>query len=328
MSSLVRVSLVAVFAALATFGAARAARAQACCASTSAIFPARLQGNEDALVGLGFKLAGVTGSFDGQRILHGQPDGAHELDFAQTALVTVRAISDFPFQINVAVPFVETYRSAGGLTDAGGGVSDMKLSMRWDVTAAGHDPIVPGIAGLLSLTVPSGKPIESASGALAADATGLGAMQLDAGLAFEQIFGRMLFATAFTASFHQARTASGVHSQLGPDLAGTLAASYTFRGGAALGASFMYTGSWDATVAGVAVPNSARALTELAVIGSLPLTSHLRLAGSIYFVPPISSVGENEPASVGLTATLIYGFFQPGPPCVGGCKGGVCPPRH
>ena len=325
MSWLVRASLVAVFAALATFGAARAARAQACCASTSAIFPARLQGDEDALVGLGLKLAGVTGSFDGQRTWHGQPDGAHELDFAQTVLATVRPFPDF--QINVAVPFEETYRSAGGLTDAGGGVSDMKLSMRWDVTTAGRDPIVPGIAGLLSLTVPSGKPIESASGALAADATGLGAMQLDAGLAFEQLFGHMLFATAFTASFHEARTASNVHSQLGPDLAGTLAATYVFRGGAALGASFLYTGSWDASVAGATVPGSARALTQLAAIGSLPLTAHVRLVGSLYFVPPISSVGQNEPASVGLSATLIYGFFPPGPPCVGGCKQGSCPPR-
>src|SRR5512143_1286951 len=181
----VRFSVVAVAAALAISGTTSRVWAQACCASTSAIFPARLQGNEDGLVGFGFKAAGVTGSFDGQRVLHGQPDGASETDLTQTLLVTARA---FPgSQVNVSLPFLETYRTAAGLSDAGGGVSDMKLAMRYDVLEAGHDPVVPGIAGLLAITVPSGKPIELAQGPLASDATGIGAMQLDLGAAFEQI---------------------------------------------------------------------------------------------------------------------------------------------
>ena len=49
------------------------------------------------------------GSFDGQRVLHGQPDGASELDFGQTLLVTARAANE-PIQFNVSVPFVETFR--------------------------------------------------------------------------------------------------------------------------------------------------------------------------------------------------------------------------
>ncbi len=313
-------------AAAALFGAAvclLAARshAQACCTSTSTIFPARLQDSENALVGFRAGAALVYGSFDDQRVLHGQPAGASEVDFAQALLVTARA-GNQPVQFSVAVPFAETLRSAGGVNDAGGGLGDLQVSMRWDVFHAGKDPIVPGIAPLLSITVPSGTAADAAKNALGADATGLGALQLGVGVAFEQLFGRTLFALATTAQFHAARDVAGVHSQLGPDLAATLGVSYTFRNGWALGGAFTYTNSFDTIIDGQDVANTARALSQFAITGAIPLRSDMRVLGSVFFAPPISSVGQNEAATVGLALTLIYGF--PGAGC--GCVNGMCPP--
>ncbi len=312
------------FAAVACIAGERTARAQACCTSTSTIFPARLQDDEAALVGLRAMGAAAYGFFDGQRVLHGQPDGASELDFGQTLLVTARAANE-PIQFNVSVPLVETYRSAGSVRDGGGGLGDVSFSARWDFFHSGMDPVVPGIAMLLSVTVPSGTSAEAAQNPLGADATGLGAAQLGAGFALEQVFGRALFALTGTANFHGARTVGGVHSQLGADLAGTIGASYTFRSGFSLGAALTYTNSFDSTIDGAAVPDTARALTQLSLTGAMPFGKGMRVLGSIYFVPPISSVAQNETGNVGLALTLIYGF--PGVPCRG-CAKGMCPPRR
>jgi hypothetical protein len=315
-------AIAAILAGLSWLAGERSASAQACCTSTSTIFPARLQESENALVGFRASAAVLYGSFDDQRVLRGQPAGASEIDFGQALLVTARAGNE-PLQFSVAVPFAETLRSAGNVNDAGGGLGDLSLSMRWDVLRAGRDPVVPGIAPLLSVTVPSGTSADAAKNALGADATGLGAVQFGVGLALEQIFGRTLFALAGTASFHAPRDVAGVHSQLGPDLAATLGVSYTFRNGWALGGAFTYTNSFDSNVAGADVTNSARALTQIAITGALPLEHGMRLLGSIFFVPPFSSVGQNEGANVGLALTLIYGF--PGPGC--SCANGMCPPH-
>ena len=311
-------------AALALLASERPARAQACCVSTSTIFPGRLQDGERGLLGVTAMGSAAFGSFDGERILRGQPDGASEIDLLQTLFVTAR-VGDEPVQINVSVPLVETFRSAQSVSDFGGGLGDISFSMRWDVLKNGRDPVVPGIAPLLSVTVPSGTPADMAQNPLGADATGLGGAQLGAGLALEKTFGRMLLALTGTASFHGARTVHGVHSQLGPELAGTIGASYTFRNGLSLGGALTYTGSWDATVNDATVPDSARALTTLAIVGALPLHGDARILGSLFFVPPISGLGQNEIADVGLSLTFIYGMTGAPKNCE--CASGVCHPK-
>jgi hypothetical protein len=320
-----RRGFVAAFALVALVAGERRARAQACCASTSAIFPARLADDENGLVGLAVKGAAAFGSFDGGRVLHAEPAGAGEIDLGQTLLVTGR-VADEPVQINIAVPFVETYRSLPPSTDFGGGVGDVSFSMRWDVLEAGRDPVVPGIAPLLTLTLPSGTPLDTANGPLGADATGLGSAQLGGGVSLEKTFGRALFAFTGTASFRGTRTVHGIHSQLGPDLAATVGASYTFRSGFSLGGAVTYSNSFDSSIDGVDAPDSARALTQLAVIGALPLGGGSRLLGSLFFVPPISGVGQNEVGTVGLSFTFIYGLAKR--PVHRECAKGVCHPGH
>ena len=228
------------------------------------------------------------------------------------------------FQFNVAVPFVETTRATQTVGDSGGGVGDVSFALRWDAFRAGENPVVPGIAPMITLTVPSGTPVESARGPLGADATGLGSAALGTGVALEQVFGRALFVLTGTATFHGARTAGGVHSQLGTDLAGTIGASYTLKRGVSLGASLTYMGSFDSSVAEQDVPQSARAFAQIAASIALPLPRDTRLLGSLFFIPPISSIGQNANASVGLSLTLAYGFVDRR--CCG-CVGGMCPPR-
>ncbi len=305
------------------FGGEASAHAQACCASTSTLFPARLQDTEDGLVGLAAKAAVVTGSYDKDRVYAAQPAGASEWDFSQALLVTARMFEQLQF--NVAIPLVETTRRASTTSDAGAGLGDVAFALRWDAFRAGEDPVVPGIAPFVALSVPSGTPVESARGPLGADATGLGSAQATTGIALEQVFGRALFVLSGAAMFHGARTAAGVHSQLGTDLSGTIGASYTFQRGISLGASLTYTGSFDSNVAGQDIASSGRAFTQIAASLVVPLPRDMRVQGAIFFLPPMSSLGQNENASVGLSLTLAYGFVDRR--CCG-CTGGMCPPRH
>lgn len=301
----------------------RVAHAQACCASTSVIFPARLADDENALIGIAARGAGVFGTYDSQRVLSGQPKGAGEADFAETLLVTVRPWE--PLQINVAVPYIETFRSAPGQTDFGSNVGDIAVATRLDFIREDKDPVVPGIAALLSFTLPTGVPIEQSNNPLAADATGLGSAQVTTGLALEKIFGRTFFAISGAATFHGARTVNGVHSQLGPDLAATLGASYTFSKGVSFGGALTYMGSFDSTIEGTGVPDSARATTQISIGLAMPVRGGSRVLASVFFNPPMSGVGQNEPAAAGVSLTWIFGFH--GRECCG-CAGGMCPPRR
>jgi hypothetical protein len=301
----------------------RDARAQACCAtSTSTIFPARLQDDERALLGIAVKGAGVFGSYDASGALHGQPAGVFEADFGQTMLATVRLLRTM--QINFSVPFVETWRGASEITGFGGGVSDLSLAWRWDMLRAGHDRLVPGIAPTLSLTVPSGTPVELARDRLSTGATGMGSAQVAAGLALEELVDRTLLVLAGSANFHGARTVGNVHSQLGPDISATLGVSYTFQNALALGAALTVMDSFDTSEQGHDDPASSRALTQLAVSLAIPVRhTDVRVLASFFMVPPVPSIGRNEPATVGLSFTLLYGFKGA---C--DCPTGVCPMKR
>ncbi len=233
----------------------------------------------------------------------------------QTLLVTAR-VAD-PVQINVALPFAETYRSASGRSEFGGGVSDMSLSIRWDALRARGSRL--GVAPLVSLTLPSGTPIEQAKNPLATDATGVGSAELGAGLALEKIFDHTLVAFTATALFHGARTVYGVHSQLGPDISGTFAVSHTFVSGITFGGSLMYMQSFDSSVDDRTVPDSARALEQVALVSAFPLrAAHSRVLASVFFVPPIPGVAQNENGVVGASLTFIYGFSNAHATCAHG----------
>jgi hypothetical protein len=290
----------------------RSARAQACCAGSGAVTPGRLALHETVLVGTSLKAGLVTGSYDGDAHYHPLPSGASEQDFEQDVFGAVRVLDRG--QLAVLVPFVETRRTASGTTGAGGGIGDVNFAARYDFTLAGASRVVPGIAALGGLTVPSGRPADSPSaGTLATGATGIGAYQINVGLALEQTFGPWLVGVSGIYAQRTARTvgegASLVHERLAPQWTALAVAAYVFPSEVALAASASYTVEGDATIGGVGDDESARRLPVLSLSAVVPLSDKLRLQGALFDDLPLSTLGTGQPAAAGLTFTLIYSWI-------------------
>jgi hypothetical protein len=285
--------------------------AQACCAGGSVVTPARLAMHEDELVGLQAKTGSVVGTYDlGGHFAYASNS---EVDLEQDLFGAVRVLRRG--QLALLVPFVETRRTgqgpSGPLAQGGGGIGDINASGRYDFIRAGESSYLPGTALLAGITFPTGRPPESASPPLQADATGIGAFQLNAALALEQTFGPWLVnATGIVA----ARTSHGGET-LGPQVTFFGAGAYTFENDTALALSVSYAfeGSASCSSAGAgpcpsgtaSVPGSAKGVTTVSLSGLWPLSDAWRVLGGVYLTPPVDSLGNNQPATEGLTLTVI-----------------------
>jgi hypothetical protein len=282
--------------------------AQACCAGGSAITPARLALHEDALVGLQARAGSVIGSYQLSGNYLPQRSGDTELDFEQDLFAALRVLPRG--QVALLAPLVETRRATPLLgAQLGGGIGDVNVSGRYDFVVAGESRVVPGIALLAGLTLPTGRPPESAAPPLLSNATGIGAFQLNAALALEQAFGSWLLdATGIVAK----RTDHGGET-LGTQVTLLAAGAYVFDNDAALALSAAYAFEGDASCTsgpacpsgGADVPNSAKSVTTLTLSGLWPVSDAWRLLGGVYVNPPVSSVGVNQPAVAGITYTLV-----------------------
>lgn len=305
-------TFVASAAALALLVAPARARAQACCAATGAVTPARLALHEDALAGLQAKASSVLGSFDAAGRTLSSPPGASELDFEEDLFCAVRFLRRG--QAALLVPLVETRRASQGLSEFGGGLGDVNASVRFDFFLAGASRVVPGVAILAGLTFPTGKPPDAAGlGPLATGATGIGAWQGNVGLAVEQVFGPWLVnASAFVAQ-RLARTAGtgpdAVHERLGAQWTMIAAGAYTFPSGIALALSASYTLEEDATIDGRDTPGSAHRLPALSLSGVLPVGDAWRLQAAVFDDLPISGLGLNQPANAGMLVTVLRSWM-------------------
>lgn len=293
--------LVGALLALAACTGASRAHAQACCAGGSAVTPGRLEVHEDALVGTQLKAGTMFGSYDtgGHYLAPGTGDA--EYDFEQDLLGAVRVLERG--QLAVLVPFVETERQTPqDGTHFGGGIGDVNASVRYDFLLAGESRYVPGIALLAGVTLPTGKPVEEASPPLAVDATGIGALQGNVALALEQTFGPWLV----NATGMVAERAPRFGEHLGTQVTFLAAGAYTFPNDMALALSLSYAFEGDAaTTDGTNVPMSSKRLTVVSLSGLWPITDSWRLLGGLYVDPPLDGLGSNQPATGGLTLTLI-----------------------
>jgi hypothetical protein len=290
----------ALLVALAAWGSPSRAQAQACCAGGSAVTPGRLELHEDALVGVELKAASLLGSYDTSGRYLGNPAGDTEGDFEEDLFGAVRVLRRG--QVALLVPLVETQRQDprdGG--HFGGGIGDVNLSARYDFILAGESRVLPGVALLAGVTLPTGKPPELASPPLAVDATGIGAYQINGALALEQTFGPWLVNATGLLAIRTPRFGE----QLAPQ--GTLlaAAAYTLPGDAALALSASYAFEGNASSAGAPVPSSSKRVTVITLSGLWPVTDAWRLLGGVYVDPPIDGLGSNQPAVGGLTLTVI-----------------------
>jgi hypothetical protein len=289
--------VVAALALAASFCAKRAA-AQACCAGAGAVTPGRLAIHEDALVGVQVRAADIFGSFqnDGTYV---RARDAIERDFEQDLFGALRIAPRA--QLALLVPVVETYRRVPGLSDFGGGFGDVNLSARYDFVLAGESRVVPGIAALGGVTFPTGRADETGdpNHPLAADATGIGRYQVNLGLALEQTEGPWLFGLTGLYAKRTSRTVRGMTTSLGAEWTMLGAAAYTFPNDAAVALLASYAIQVDNVGA------LGRRIPLLTLSGLYPLTDQWRLLGGIFFTPPISQLGRNTPANVGLVFTAI-----------------------
>ncbi len=289
-------------------GSAAGARAQACCAGTGAVTPGRLGALEDALAGVQAKAGLVVGSFDPAGHYLAPPAGAGELDLEQDIFGALRVLEKG--QISVLVPVVETWRTSLGHSEVGGGLGDVNANVRYDFYPAGESRTVPGIAALAGVTFPTGTPPDAQGlGPLATGATGIGAFQINLGVAVEQTFGPWLVNATGILAQRTARTvgsgASQVHERLGVQWTALAAVAYAFDMDTAVAMSVSEVVEGDAVIDGADSPGSGHRLATVTVSGVLPLNDDFRLQGSLFDSPPIPVISQDQPADVGLTITAI-----------------------
>ncbi|MDB4934298.1 MAG: hypothetical protein JWP87_1270 [Labilithrix sp.] len=285
------------------------ASAQACCAGSGAVTPGRLAVHEDALVGLSMRAAHAFGSFDSGGHYSTPPPGSSEQDFEQDAIGALRMPVVDRAQLAVLVPLVETRRTARGNGEFGGGLGDVNVSARYDFLYAGQHRYVPGIAALVGLTLPTGTPPESATNALATDATGIGAFQGNAGIAVEQLFGSWLVTAYGIVAKRASRTVQGISTTLGTQWTALLAVAYSLPDDYAIAAFASYTGEGTAEVDGTDLAGTSRRVPLVGVTGVVPLSDHFRFQGGFSGNPPIPNLGKNQPATIGLTLTAVYAWY-------------------
>jgi hypothetical protein len=295
-----------VFSGVSTWAAD--AHSQACCAGAAAVTPARLAVNEDGLAGFQIRAADLFGSFsrDGKYVAASATEGDIEEDFFAGLRVARRA------QVALLVPAIQTYRRARGIggviSDFGGGLGDVNLSGRYDFVLSGESSVVPGIAALAGLTLPTGRPPESSDAErhpLAADATGIGAYQLNLGLSLEQTTGPWLFGVIGLYARRTTRTVGPAKISLGAQWMLIAAGAYTFANDAALALVLSYSVEGNTEADGVERSMSSRRIPELALAGLYPLSDKWRLRGGLFATPPVSDLGRNTPASIGVALGVV-----------------------
>jgi len=291
--------------ACAIFAPARAL-AQACCAGSGTVTPARLAMHEQALAGLTLRGAAVMGSYDPSGHYTKNPARASELDFEEDLFGAIKVLRRG--QLAAFVPVVETRRAAGGTTDFGGGLGDVNVGARYDFVNTGEYLGAPGVALLAGLTLPTGRAPESASGPLAADATGTGAVQTNFGVAFEQTIDDWLFSATTLVALRSPRDVRGVRERLGLQITELVAAAYSFSAEEAAGVVVSYTIEDEAVVGGLIAPMTARRIATISLVGVMGIADGWRVQGALAFDPPISGFGKNLPATTGLSISGIRAF--------------------
>ncbi len=281
------------------------AHAQACCAGASIVTPGRLGLHDFVLAGTEIRASALVGSFDQNGNYTGRARGTVEDDFEEDLFAAIRVLRRG--QVALLVPFIETVRRAGAITDAGGGIGDINLSARWDFLYAGQSRYIPGIALLAGITFPSGLPIESAYQPIASHATRNGAFQINGGLALEQTFGPWLVALSCIVAARTSRTVSAISETLAPQVSGLATLAYVTRREIAFALSSSVTYEGDASINGATADDTQRLTLAMSAGIFLPLGDAWRAQLAATWNPPLAGV--NTPANAGLQWTLVHAWF-------------------
>jgi hypothetical protein len=270
---------------------------------SSGLTPGWLGNHEQALVGAQLRLSQTLGTYPTSGAFYVPTpgrDGRLETSLFATLRATRRA------QLSLVAPLLVVRRRAGDVTETRASFADVTLSGRYDFLLAGESRI-PGIAGLVGVSAPTGTPPDRGTGLLAADVTGTGAWELSAGVSIEQTFGRVVLHATALAGLRTGRDVLGVPQRVGPRGLFVLAGGYVFDGGVTTLLSLSHQSEGDATIGGASAPGTGSRTTQAAFLVVVPLADTLRLRTSLFSdTPPL---GENRPAMAGSTLALIRSWL-------------------
>jgi hypothetical protein len=213
-------------------------------------------------------------------------------------------------QVGALLPMLETHRSGTGIDEWGGGVGDLVLTGRYDAVLAADAVPWPGLSILVGTTLPTGKPPDEASQPLATDATGAGTYDVSAGIALEKVSRHLYVALDFWVTHRFDRTMSPpagrpFRQSFGLRATALAVGSYVFDSRAALALYASVLDERAAAVDGVESPGTGLRLTTVGAAGVLPLDDSWRLQGVAFSDVMLGSFGRNEPAGIGLAASVV-----------------------
>lgn len=292
---------------LVALAAPRMAAAQACCAGASTLSPTRLSESESMAVGVQLRASVVSGSFDGAGRWRASPAGFTERDLSQEVFGVVRFRDRL--QLGLVVPVVETFRRVPGLSDAGGGVGDVKASARLELLAPGVSQTWPGVALLAGASLPTGRPVESATHPLASDATGLGSLTGLLGVALERPQDHLLLQLVATIQLQTSRSASGLRESFGAQSALSFAAGWAFDSGPGIALVGALRHDGAARIDGVALAGSGRTVTTLGLAGGAYVAQAWRVQGLVSAPLPVDGAARSTLGSPGVQLALLRSWL-------------------
>jgi hypothetical protein len=213
--------------------------------------------------------------------------------------------------VAVQIPFLITRRSVPGVTEWGSGIGDVTLTARYDFTVAGQYSRLPGLALLLGLVVPTGRPADEAHNTLATDATGTGTWEGSVGVSLEQSWGHTFAAFDGWIGQRTPRSSQGIRESFEPHLTALLAGGYVFDNEVSMGA--FVTANWQGAghdrSSGQVIPDSGTSLFSAGGALVVPLSDAWRAQGTAFLNAPISGLGRNQLAGVGGTFSILRAWL-------------------
>jgi len=275
------------------------ARAQACCVGASGLTPAWLAYHERFLVGAQVRLLATHGAYPSRGPFY-EPTRGRDRRLETSLFTSFRILPRL--QASVFLPFVTTRRFAGGLVETRSAFGDLGVLGRFDLLRTGESSL-PGIAILGGVQAPTGTPSDRAAPLLAADVTGIGAWEVEAGVSIEHALGRVLVHATALAGVRAPRTVLGLEQRLGPRALYLVSGGYVFDGDAAVVVTASHVSEGDATLGGEDAPGTGSRTTQLALLVVAPVGHGLRVRVSAFTdVPPL---GENRAALGGTALSVV-----------------------
>lgn len=283
--------------------APRLARAQACCVGASGLTPGWLTTHERALVGAQMRFATAHGTYPARGEFFA-PQPGRDARLEPSLFASLRLLPRA--QVSVSVPFAIVRRRAGDLVESRGAFGDVTVVGRWDLFRVGERRW-PGIALLVGGLVPTGTPTDRATGLLAADATGIGAWEGNAGVSVEETFGHVVVHATALAGYRSSRDVVGVEQHLGLRSLFLVGTGWVWDDDSSMLLTVTHTADGDATLDGSTAAGTGFRATQLAFVVTTPITDTLRLRTSVFTdVPPL---GSNRQALGGTTLGLAKTWF-------------------